>query len=1488
MDQESGAPAREQRADDNSKQDRRVFPIVGIGASAGGLEALRELFLATPPDIGAGYVIVQHLDPTHDSLMADLLTKYTAMRVVQVEDGMAVTPNVVHIIPPNTSLTIADGVLKLDRPVERRGMRMPIDLFLISLAEDQEEAAIGIVLSGTGSDGTYGIRAVKAHGGLVMVQEPSSARYDGMPRNAIATGDADYVLKPEEIPHVIRHYVELLRNPDLRAPLEKSDKDHLLGITALLLAREGYDFGCYKRGTLERRIVRRMGLKHIERLSGYHQLLRGDAEELKALSRDLLIGVTSFFREPEAWEILSRDVLTPLLQRHSAGDSVRVWVPGCATGEEAYSLAMLLVEAAERTGAQVSPQIFATDIAKDALDTARTGRYPESIEAGVSKARLRRFFSKDGDGYRVKSNLRESVIFAPQNLISDPPFSNLDLISCRNLLIYIEPPYQDRVLSLFHFALADGGYLMLGHSEAIGGNQALFRPLSNKWRIFRRVDSARPRTMDILFGKGGSSHRLRAPAQLPRHDSNFGQLTQKLLLNLFAPAAVLIDDSQLIQYFYGSVSDYLGLGTGEPTTQLLSLAGEGLRPKLRSVLHQASTGRRPVQMSGARVRRGKEWSQVRIAAYPLEESSAPKGMLLITFQDEELGPEQQRMPRTLTDDEDPVVKQLEAELGNARQELRTTIEQMETANEELQASNEEVMSMNEELQSSNEELETSKEELQSLNEELTTLNSQLEEKLRELEKANNDLQNLLVNTNIATIFIDRSFRIRRYTPSATALLNLIASDIGRELTDIAWRFSDESLLADAAKILQGQVIPESEVWAENGCWYTRRVMPYQTEHGAVEGVVITFVDITERREMEQRLRESEQHLRHITDALPVLISYVDQDQCYRFNNAAYQRWFGKEPADLLGKPVREILGAAAYAKIEPHIETALAGRPTKVNLELSDTPLGPRSVRAEYLPDVDEAGEVKGFFALVTDITDRLEREGKIKSLNRRLRQRVEEQEALFEAAPVGIFVARDAACADMSMNAAGARLLRLDADANPSPTGPQATQLPFRVFRGEQAVDGSDLPMQRAATEGRVIVNEEIEMRFVDGDSKNVSVHAAPLFDENARVRGCIGVMVDSTDYRRAIAALAREDERKDRFLAQLAHELRNPLTPLVVAADLLERQGTTPELLESIRDSLINQTRHLSRLVDDLLDAARVTHDRLKLRCETLDLRVPVRDAIETVRPEIEQHRHRFQVDLPDDSLLVFGDPTRLTQVFANLLKNAVHYTPEQGDIRLTAYREGDRVAVNIDDSGSGLNEEDLEQIFAPLARGEGLATQSGGLGLGLPLAKRIAELHDGGIEASSEGRGKGSRFTVALPAIDPLDGAHLDAKEPASTERNTESLRVLIVDDQKDVVDSLALLLRTQGHISEAVHHPDDVLPAIERFKPQVVLLDIGLPGRSGYDVAADLAGLGERSKMRVIALSGYAEDAAPTGYDENFDQRLLRPVRLDDLLEAITPE
>lgn len=834
------------------------FPVVGVGASAGGLEAYRKLLAAMPEDPGVAFVFVQHLDPSHKSMMADLLDRDSRLPVVEARDGMRIAPDHVYMIPPNTYLRLTSAGLRLDSPATGYGWRTPIDHFFRSLAETQQEKAICIVLSGAGSDGMQGLKEVKAAGGMAMVERPSGAKYDSMPRAAISTGMADFVLDIDAMPAALLDFVKqpYLASDGPRPGLSRAEPESFRAILKLLLAHTQYDFSAYKNGTLERRIQRRMGLRRITDAGDYLNLLREDAGELRALFRDLLIRVTRFFRDPAVWDALQQMVIRPLVAEKAEGEAVRVWVPGCASGEEAYTLAILFFEEFARQGRALPLQIYATDLDETAIERARTGAYPNSIAADLTPERVQAFFVAEDETLVVAKRLREAAVFATHNAITDPPFSRLDLISCRNLMIYLEPPVQRRLLELFHFGLRDDGVLLLGSAESSDPAGNLFEPVAATHRAFRR----RPGRghVPILPGQNrrgeGDSRR---PVGGGQPESQIAETARKILLATFAPASVLVNRHFEPQYYHGQLRDYLDFPSGEPARELPRIALDGLASKLRAALNRALKQDGEVEDVAPSVRRADHRVAVRFQIRPVRPSRSREAMLLVSFFDEDVTEARAPPIKPQTPDELTAYRQLEYELQATQEDLQSTIEELEIANEELKASNEEAMSMNEELQSTNEELETSREELQSLNEELTTVNSQLEEKVDELEQANSDMGNLLASTDIATVFLDRELRIRLFTPAARELMNLIDGDVKRPISNLAPRVDDPSLLGDAHEVLANLKPREAEVTDDRGRAYLRRVQPYRTSDDRVEGVVVTLADVTRLRDTTADLRQRE-------------------------------------------------------------------------------------------------------------------------------------------------------------------------------------------------------------------------------------------------------------------------------------------------------------------------------------------------------------------------------------------------------------------------------------------------------------------------------------------------------------------------------------------------------------------------------------------------------------------------------------------------------
>jgi two-component system CheB/CheR fusion protein len=881
------------------------FPIVGIGSSAGGLEALEKLLGAMPADAGVALVVVAHLDPTQESHLRELLSRDTKMPVVEVGEKTQVEPGHVYVIAPDQYLTLEDGVLHPSKPGEPRGQRRAVDVFLRSLAEDQRERAIGIVLSGTGTDGTQGLRAIKSEGGITLAQDPETADFGGMPQSAIATGGADLVLAPEKMAEAL---LDLVRHPYLRRPAEVEKPPEVNGeltvVLSLVRAGTKQDFRCYKRTTLLRRIHRRMGLRQIVGLDDYIERLRNDPGELAALARDLTINVSGFFRDPEAWKVLDQKVIAPLVEERPADASIRVWVPGCATGEEAYSIAMLIVERAAAVQKSFDLKIFATDVSEHVLPVARAGLYPASIAQDIGKERLERFFDREDDSYRIKGELRDAITLAPQNLMQDPPFSRLDVVTCRNLLIYLEPEIQKKLLGLFHFALREGGHLFLGPAETAAARASLFQPISKKWRIYLRLGPTRHDVTQfpLLKPSQDPNEAASAPAAPPAAPrARASTLFERALLEQYAPAAVLIDHRFNVPAFHGPTGDYLQQPGGEPTTNLLALARERLQAPLRAAVRKAIHDDQEVTVD-ARVRRGGSLHPVRLVVRPLRPPAAD-GMLTVSFLEREPGPQgnptaaaEERLPQT----------QLEAELNATREELRLFVEQTETSNEELQASNEEIRSMNEELQASNEELETSREELQSLNEELHTVNSQLQVKVRELETRTADLNNLLNSTEIATLFLDADLRIRWFTPAMKGLLDFLPADIGRPVSHFARRFLGGDLAEDAKEVLQRLVPRMSEVAGDSDRTYIRNVLPYRTEDNRIDGVVVTFTEITERKHREQEVQAAREFAESIVNTVRVPLLVLTPDLRVRSANPAFYRTYHVNPEETVDRLIYEL------------------------------------------------------------------------------------------------------------------------------------------------------------------------------------------------------------------------------------------------------------------------------------------------------------------------------------------------------------------------------------------------------------------------------------------------------------------------------------------------------------------------------------------------------------------------------------------------------
>ena len=978
--------------------------VVGLGASAGGIDALKQFFQAAQPDGGIAYVVILHLSPEHESHLQEVLAGSTPLKVTPVRDRARLEAGHVYVVSPNHKLEVTDGEIRSSPLANREERRAPIDMFFRTLADARQTSAVSVVLSGTGSDGSMGLKRVKEHGGLCIAQEPLESEFADMPRNAIATGLIDYVLPAREMPARIAAYRRHIDKLDLPADDdEAADVDQaLVDVFTQLRVRTGHDFTNYKRSTVMRRIERRMNVHELQRLPEYARFLRDNRDEAPALLADLLISVTNFFRDGEAFAALQATVVPRLFAGKGVDDHVRVWVPGCATGEEAYSVAMVLAEYAQDRLNGPEIQVFASDIDEQALAKARAGYYTLADTADVSPERLRRFFQKEGEGFRVQRELREMVLFAAHNVTKDPPFSHLDLVSCRNLLIYLTRPAQERILKLFHFGLNAGGYLFLGTSESAEDIANLFTSVDKEHHIFqsRGVDTplalppvaATPQPMPRRDDedRGGAD---RAETRL-RERLSYQELHQRLL-EQYAPPSVVVNREYDILHLSERAGRYLQFVGGEPSQNLLKVVRPELRLELHSALYQALQQKDRVRITaGPIVLDGHEESVEIVVSPVVSELDVARGLLLVVFQAVDAAPSEAKAARTDDAAGEPLARQLEEELVRVKLHLRTTIEHHELQQEELKASNEELQAMNEELRSSSEELETSKEELQSVNEELTTVNQELKIKIDELSQASNDTRNLMNSTDLATVFIDRAMRIKLFTPKARAIFNVIPADTGRPLLDITHRLDYREMAGDVERVLEKLAVCEREVRSNDGLWYIARVLPYRTAEDRIAGVVLTFTDITERKRAEEALRASEERVRLVVESVPeYAIFTMDTDGRIEWWNAGAREMFGYPESEVVGQPMDLLFTAEDRAAGMPARELQQArehGRATNERWHLHKD--GSRMFLSGVTAPLYRDREITGYTKVARDLTERRRHEEALRKAHDELEARVEER----------------------------------------------------------------------------------------------------------------------------------------------------------------------------------------------------------------------------------------------------------------------------------------------------------------------------------------------------------------------------------------------------------------------------------------------------------------------------------------------------------------
>ena len=881
------------------------FPIVGIGASAGGLEALEQFLSNVPENSGMAYVVIQHMDPTQKGMLPELLQRITKMKVFQVKDRMAVKSNCVYVIPPNKSMSIFKGALYLFEPIEARGLRLPIDFFLRSLAEDRKELGIGLILSGMGSDGSIGLRSLKEQNGIVMIQDPASAKFDSMPRNAIDTVLADIVAPANELPAKLMDFLDHFPvvKPDIN--IEIKDNSALEKIIILLRTYTGNDFSLYKKNTVYRRVERRMGVHKIDKIASYVHFLQENPKEVDILFKELMIGVTNFFRDATVWEKLKNTVIPNIIANQQTGSILRAWIPGCSTGEEAYSLAIVFKEALEKINPQqsFSLQIFATDLDNEAIEIARKGIFPVNIVADVSQNRLNRFFVATDDGYRVSTEIREMIVFAQHNVIMHPPFNKIDILSCRNLLIYLDAELQQKILILFYYSINPDGFMLLGSSETLGTQSHLFTAVDSKLKIFKRTAAT---LIPELFDFPESFSRIKTSNleyQTPAKSTlNIQTLADQLLLQNFSPAGVLVNENGDIIYISGHTGKYLEPAVGKANMNIFAMLREGLRNEFPIAFRKAIMKKEAVVLQNVKVGTNGDTQTLNINFQWIDKPKPLNGLVMIIFTDVPEIPYIKLQTKIGEKKLNSAIQsELEKELQHAREEMQNILEEMLTSQEELKSTNEELQSTNEELQSTNEELTTSKEEMQSMNEELQTVNGELQSKVNDLSEVNSDMKNLLNSTDIATLFLDKELNIRRYTLPATKIIKLIKSDIGRPFTDIVSDLIYPDLATDALEVLRTLVFVQNQIPTKDGRWFSIRIMPYRTFDDRIDGLLITFINTSDIKQAKEKSYESEQMNNLLLNSLSDVIIKLSTDcKILEFNSEA-ENLFGKNRKEAINQ-----------------------------------------------------------------------------------------------------------------------------------------------------------------------------------------------------------------------------------------------------------------------------------------------------------------------------------------------------------------------------------------------------------------------------------------------------------------------------------------------------------------------------------------------------------------------------------------------------------
>ncbi len=1363
------------------------FPTVGIGASAGGVETFTQLLNELPMDTGMAFVLIQHLDPTHESLLTTVLARATQMPVREISDGMKICPNEVFVIPPGVDIGILGGRFAIfAREKALRKPNMAIDFFFRALAAECGNRAIGVVLSGNATDGTEGLRAIKSENGVSLAQDPKSAKYVGMPQNAVNAEVVDFCLP---IPELAQELVRLAHHPYVSGRVSEvlskpSDEQDLQKVFVLLRTSAGIDFSEYKAPTIKRRLARRMALLKIDHLPEYIKLLQATPQEIKTLAAEALIHVTTFFRDPEVFRKLQSSTYPAMIKGKDLGTPFRIWVTGCSSGEEVYSIAITLLEFLGERSSLYPIQLFGSDLSERMIEKARIGFYSESALRDVDPERLRRFFVKVEGGYRINSLVRDLCVFVRHDLARDPPFSKLDLITCRNVLIYFEQALQKRIISTFHYCLNQPGFLLLGRTESIMSHDHFFSVLDKTNKIFSReavTSQLRFATMQNTPTKNPPTPGLALAVGRPTVD--LSKQIDTLLLSEFAPAGVVINEKLEILQYRGRTSVYLEQAPGQPQQNLLKMVREGLFSALKTAIGQAKTKMVRVRKEALPFKFDGKIRHCHLIVTPVAGGSSTKDpIFLVLFQDTSvvIHPKKGSIPVSRSkagklNDQKEVKRTvlLERELRANQEYLHALNEEHQKTYDTLNSVNEEFISSNEELQSMNEELETAKEELQSTNEELTTVNDELQNRSLETAHMNDDLINLLNGIEIPILILDINRCVRRFTPKARSIMNLLPADVGRHIDDIKPNILVDNLDQLVQEVIETVTTMEIEVQDGNKRWHRLQIRPYKTSDHKIAGAVISLINIDLLRRAVIDAEWVRDYSESIVEAVQTPLLVLNEDLEVVSANQAYYESFRTSKGETEGKSLYEIaIGRCNAGPLRNYLAEMLAHKTSFKNLEID--------------------GEVPGSDARVMTVS----------------------------------------ACPIHSHEGIGMYLLSIE-----------------------------DITERKNRDKDRRMLLRQAQVAKTEAEKANLA---------------------------------------KDMFLAVLSHELRTPLTAMILQAQMLQRAPMDQAKAKKASSAIERAARAQAQLIEDLLDVSRIVTGKLNMELAPVKLDEVIQAAVDTVSAVAETKSILIETRLDASVGQVSGDPVRLQQVFWNLLTNAIKFTAKSGKNRVLVTLEtvAGKARIQVIDAGIGIEPHFLPQVFNRFSQAETTNTRThGGLGLGLAIVRHLVEMHGGEVTVESAGKGKGATFTVTLPLID-VDNEDKDSGKAGRTRTargvtkgkvmKLGGIRILVVEDDSDVRESLTEMLSQAGAEVKAATCGADAMRILEEFVPDELVLDIAMPGENGYSLLKRIRKLRPKNEKMIpaLALTALASDQdREDAYSAGFQMHLAKPVDIDRLTGAI---